>query len=515
MKKYFTAILLCLHIFCYANEEKIEKQLKILVGSPVHQKSSILKEFLESLKRLDKKPHTLDFFFIDRNNTKETQELLKEFAAENSCLILQAKDNSEYICNENKHHWNLQLIQTVANFKDNMIEKAVNENYDYLFLVDSDLVLNPKTLKQLIKTNKDIISNIFWTVCRDRISYLPQVWVSDERILYKHEIHEKISQDEINKRTSDFVNSLKKPGIYEVGGLGACTLISKKALKKGMSFKKISNLSFYGEDMHFCVRAAAMGFSLFVDTHYPAYHIYRESDLAGVEKYVKNCEKSVIDLDPYLLKSRFIVKSDQQTNSISEIPLLSTWWSRPYEYKWASEFVGLHYKVLDAACGIVHPFKWYLNETCQEAWACDLDPQILDYEKIMQETNVLFENKDNVKLDLHKMIRTRLVCSSICDLPSYMPKYDRIFCISTLEHMTQEDAKKALGEFANKLQPDGLIILTVDYPIVTPEKLFEMAKSQGLVPAGDVVLGPPPDDAIINKDYSPPLYIYRCVLKHE
>ena len=34
-------------------------------------------------------------------------------------------------------------------------------------------------------------------------------------------------------RHQKFINMLKKPGIYEVGGLGACTLISRFALDKG------------------------------------------------------------------------------------------------------------------------------------------------------------------------------------------------------------------------------------------------------------------------------------------
>lgn len=55
----------------------------------------------------------------------------------------------------------------------------------------------------------------------------------------------------------------------------------------GVRFKEIKNLSFFGEDRHFCVRAAALGFSMFMDTHYPAYHIYRESDLKGSEKFIE------------------------------------------------------------------------------------------------------------------------------------------------------------------------------------------------------------------------------------
>ncbi|RYD03050.1 hypothetical protein N752_21810 [Desulforamulus aquiferis] len=78
---------------------------------------------------------------------------------------------------------------------------------------------------------------------------------------------------------------LARPGTYKVGGLGACTLMSRNALAKGASFSEIYNLSFVGEDRHFCIRAVALGLELYADTHYEPYHIYRESELAGVEKY--------------------------------------------------------------------------------------------------------------------------------------------------------------------------------------------------------------------------------------
>ncbi|WP_243137681.1 glycosyltransferase family 2 protein, partial [Desulfofundulus thermobenzoicus] len=67
--------------------------------------------------------------------------------------------------------------------------------------------------------------------------------------------------------------------------LGACTLISRRAMLMGVSFSEIYNLGFIGEDRHFCIRAAALGLELYADTHYPPYHIYRESDLAGLAAY--------------------------------------------------------------------------------------------------------------------------------------------------------------------------------------------------------------------------------------
>lgn len=53
----------------------------------------------------------------------------------------------------------------------------------------------------------------------------------------------------------------------------------------GVSFKEIYNLGLAGEDRHFCIRAAALGLELYADTHYPPFHIYRESELAELSGY--------------------------------------------------------------------------------------------------------------------------------------------------------------------------------------------------------------------------------------
>lgn len=81
---------------------------------------------------------------------------------------------------------------------------------------------------------------------------------------------------------------MQQPGIYEVGGLGACTLISSSALSSGISYDRVHNISYWGEDRHFCIRAAALGLPLFVDTHFPALHLYRDSDLDLVAEFIRH-----------------------------------------------------------------------------------------------------------------------------------------------------------------------------------------------------------------------------------
>ncbi|CCO09051.1 glycosyltransferase [Desulforamulus hydrothermalis] len=162
---------------------------------------------------------------------------------------------------------------------------ALEQEYDYVFLVDADLILHPKTLVHLISLQKDIVAEVFWTRWQPNLPLQPQVWLGDAYRLYQKNRQELLDETEVNRRQMQFFQMLAAPGTYKVGGVGACTLISRHAIAKGVSFSEIYNVGFWGEDRHFSIRAAALGFELFADTHYEPYHIYRESDLAGVAKY--------------------------------------------------------------------------------------------------------------------------------------------------------------------------------------------------------------------------------------
>lgn len=306
--------------------------LRILLTSPVKQTEMILSQFLESLEFLNSKDLELDFAFIDDGND---HNLLTHFAQgktntrifrpgydfsvstdssvnppgpgqtlplvslslDHVSLVTSSENldgptsspsepSSPYLRDERTHYWQEDLVWKVAFYKDFLIELARTEGYDYLFLVDSDLYLHPQTLRHLVSLAKDIVSEVFWTQWNPELIPLPQVWVSDQYTLYQAARDEyPLSEAEIAQRTSHFIAMLSQPGTYKVGGLGACTLISKQALSRGVSFKKIYNLTFSGEDRHFCIRAAALGLELYADTHFPPFHIYRESELTALEDY--------------------------------------------------------------------------------------------------------------------------------------------------------------------------------------------------------------------------------------
>ncbi|MGE5626904.1 MAG: hypothetical protein ACM3X7_02175 [Solirubrobacterales bacterium] len=274
----------------------MNKSIKVLIGSPIRQEYEILDNFINSLKDLINDGILVDYFFIDDNDDNNSRNLLNKFLKESNrrVVIEPGKIIDNYVRTEDTHFWKDNLIWQIAEYKNRIIQFSKQEAYDYLFLIDSDIILHPETLLHLISIKKDIISEIFWTKWRKDSVELPQIWLYDEYTLVPKKSFEVLSQAESDKRYTDFIGQLRTPGVYEVGGLGACTLISKKALDQGVNFNKIYNLSFWGEDRHFCIRAAALGLKLYVDTVYPAYHVYRKEDLKGIEDFRNRCKNDSI-----------------------------------------------------------------------------------------------------------------------------------------------------------------------------------------------------------------------------
>ncbi|SFJ12772.1 Glycosyl transferase family 2 [Paenibacillus sp. UNC496MF] len=263
---------------------------RILIGSPVRQHEETLALFLQSLARLRQGTWCCDYAFIDDNEDPASGALLRNFAqaavaeGRSSVRLLEHGEASgAYRRDEVTHYWNDELIAKVAGWKNRLIRLAREERYDALFLVDSDLLLHPETMESLLEAGKPIVSAIFWTRWYPDGMALPQVWLKDHYWPWQTEG----DPEEALAEQGKLLAKLRVPGVYEVGGLGACTLLSREALDHPISFDRIPNLSLWGEDRHFCVRAASLGLGLFADTRHPAFHIYRDADLPRARQFFR------------------------------------------------------------------------------------------------------------------------------------------------------------------------------------------------------------------------------------
>ncbi len=157
--------------------------------------------------------------------------------------------------------------------------------------------------------------------------------------------------------------------------------------------------------------------------------------------------------------NKFIKTTDAKSQTIGkhEIPL--EWWSRPHEYEFAKQFVIKGQNVLDAGCGIEHPFKFYLSDMGCKVTGVDNDPRILD---------VNYKNLQTINTGL-ETLSSELATNS----------FDTIFCISVLEH-TKNSLKTILDSFNAILKNEGKIIVTFDYPLLTPEELYNILQQTNL-----------------------------------
>ncbi|OMF84144.1 tetratricopeptide repeat protein [Paenibacillus sp. FSL R7-0273] len=269
---------------------------QLLIASPIRQKPEILSLFLHSLGKLNTAGLGADYMFVDDNTDPASSRLLHQFArrAGGAVTIVSPPEEgaAAYLRDDDSHRWPEAAVWRVAAMKDQILQAAVDADYTHVFLADSDLLFHPQTLKALLDCGKELVSAIFWTRWQTDTMEMPQVWLHSEYGQHPLTRREELTPRQCWSQVQSFYAKLRRPGLHEVGGLGACTLISRQALLQGVRFAEIPNLGYWGEDRHFCVRAAALGLQMFVETTYPAYHIYRSSDLAGCSAFFEACSQA-------------------------------------------------------------------------------------------------------------------------------------------------------------------------------------------------------------------------------
>lgn len=232
--------------------------MRILIGAPVRQDETTFKLYLDSLKALNTEGLEVEFLFMLHDS-----EHLKEFL--NSTDYVEFFADSAYLKDARTHHWTTENLTDVTLMK-NILLVTASDSYDAFFLVDSDLILHPETLQQLAKADKPIVSNVFWTRWQPNTEEMPNAWNYDQYSFLPGELER-----------------WKEPGLYPVGMSGACILIKREVIEAGVNYSPIYNVSHsLWEDRAFCIRAACAGFQIYMDTTYPAKHLYRESDVQEV-----------------------------------------------------------------------------------------------------------------------------------------------------------------------------------------------------------------------------------------
>ncbi|MFA5054065.1 MAG: hypothetical protein WC565_08395 [Parcubacteria group bacterium] len=240
----------------------------IQVSSVVHQDNpEVLRAWLWGLAGLDTSGLKVCHSFILHNPVGYEREMIAKYlpGAEIEEMVTEHKP---ILRGQYSHQWGTPHVDTVLGAKNRLIDKALHAKND-IFFCDSDQVLQPETLKQLDSLQQHVCGEVLWTKWKPNEPERPNAWDFGDYIF-----------------KADTEKKLREPGVYKVGFIGGLLLIRIAALWRGLNYERIPNLTFWGEDRHFGVRAAVLGFDMVVDTHYPAFHIYRDSDLDRLPEWV-------------------------------------------------------------------------------------------------------------------------------------------------------------------------------------------------------------------------------------
>lgn len=247
---------------------------EIILFSPVKQTPDVLAFFLGAIGKLSY-PGRMAYWFYDDNDQEISSQMMHTFweSKKGKLLPTLPLGNSTYQKTEKAHIWDTSTIDRVTAIKNLAINLFLQTNAEYLFLVDSDVILQPHTLETLLDANAYIVCEVYWTQWHRNETevspYLPNVW----------DLHDYyISLENLFRLTH--------PGVYRVGGLGACTLIHRSVLELGVNFSKIPGLILWGEDRYFCTRASCFGIGLYADTHVTPFHLYRSSLIPQCQEWI-------------------------------------------------------------------------------------------------------------------------------------------------------------------------------------------------------------------------------------
>lgn len=139
--------------------------------------------------------------------------------------------------------------------RERIAHKAINEKYDYVLWLDSDMIFSPEILDDLMFSGQQFVTGIYHARRKGYASC----------IFKEIEINEKV------ERFEEYPSET-----FEIAGCGfGCVLVSREILEQvciyyGTCFTPLKG---YGEDIAFCKRARDMGFKLWCEPSVVCGHI--------------------------------------------------------------------------------------------------------------------------------------------------------------------------------------------------------------------------------------------------
>lgn len=225
----------------------MEKRPKVLVGCPTSEhKEYCLEEYARAIKNLTYK--NCDILLVDNSKEDTYLEKIKEKGI-----------------NVTKGHWFEGARKRIYESRNLIREKFLEQDYDYFFSLEQDVIPPANVIEKLLERNKKIVSGVYYspgTIFTEQPQggkIMPLAWVSkDDKNLCRMRI---LNPEEVEEPR------LMK---IKVCGLG-CVLMHRDVLEK----VKFRCDEFFGlfDDIWFCRDANHYNFDIYLDTRIKCKHM--------------------------------------------------------------------------------------------------------------------------------------------------------------------------------------------------------------------------------------------------
>lgn len=234
--------------------------LKILVATPTYDGMEYcFKEFLECIKAIDYE--NFDILVVDNSRTKKFFRKIK-----NISKIKVIYDET----NENEN------MRRLISSRNKILDYAIKKDYDYVLMVDSDVLVPPNILNKLLSNEKDICSGLYFGYFNifGKRKILPVCWKELEKEIFEDlkkqgKIPEKFKSNlELRRHlTEKEIDSRKL--IEVIIPSAGCMLISKNVFSN-IRYKFIPKTETENktptDEIYFLKKAREKGFKIYCDT---------------------------------------------------------------------------------------------------------------------------------------------------------------------------------------------------------------------------------------------------------
>jgi hypothetical protein len=241
---------------------------KILIGVPTYKGHKYC--FEEFAKALKEQTISADVLFVVNNKEDSYARWIKSQGFSVVENPKPAKTPKEHIVNNRNY----------------LRDYLLGLDYDYLFLVSSDVILPPFALEELIMEKKDIMAG----------PYLKVFKLGEEAV-----VAPKLFKDVEGGAQLYNYKGMYPARIMEIGagGLG-CVLISRKVLEK-VSFESQADSD---DEIKFYLSAKEKGFKPYANTGVRCVHIPKDKKMLSHFEWNTNYEDPVVEIDLDKIKQK-------------------------------------------------------------------------------------------------------------------------------------------------------------------------------------------------------------------